>query len=126
VEKLVIIPTYNERENIGEMLGRLLELPCAVDVLVVDDSSPDGTAEVVRAWMEREPRIHLLERRAKLGLGSAYRDGFRYESPAVRRGLLLSVLSLLVVLAGFAGSWWRSRAPGAGRETPAGAGGEVA
>ena len=78
MEKLVIIPTYNERENIGEMIGRLLGLPCAVDVLVVDDGSPDGTADVVRAWMEHEPRIHLLERPAKLGLGSAYRDGFRY------------------------------------------------
>jgi dolichol-phosphate mannosyltransferase len=78
VEKLVIIPTYNERENIGEMIGRLLQLPCALDVLVVDDGSPDGTADVVRAWMEREPRIHLLERAGKLGLGSAYRDGFRY------------------------------------------------
>ena len=78
MEKLVIIPTYNERENIGEMIGRLLELPCAVDVLVVDDGSPDGTADVVRAWMERDPRIHLLERPRKLGLGSAYRDGFRY------------------------------------------------
>jgi dolichol-phosphate mannosyltransferase len=83
VEKLIIIPTYNERENIGEMLGRLLELPCGVDVLVVDDGSPDGTAEVVRAWMEGESRVHLLQRPRKLGLGSAYRDGFRY---ALERG----------------------------------------
>ena len=78
MEKLVIIPTFNERENIGEMIARLLDLPCGLEVLVVDDGSPDGTAELVQAWMEREPRVHLLQRPGKLGLGSAYRDGFRY------------------------------------------------
>ena len=78
MEKLVIIPTYNERDNIGEMVGRLLELPHGLDVLVVDDGSPDGTADVVRAWVEREPRVHLLQRPGKMGLGSAYRDGFRF------------------------------------------------
>jgi len=78
VETLVIIPTYNERENIGEMLARLLDLPCRLEVLVVDDGSPDGTAGIVRQRMAGEPRVHLLERPRKLGLGSAYRDGFRY------------------------------------------------
>ena len=78
MEKLVIIPTYNERENIAEMLGRLLALPHGLEVLIVDDRSPDGTAEVVREWKARDPRVHLLERAGKLGLGSAYRDGFRY------------------------------------------------
>jgi dolichol-phosphate mannosyltransferase len=78
LEKLVIIPTYNERENIGEMIDRLLALPCSVDVLVVDDGSPDGTAEVVRSRREGSPRVHLLQRPGKMGLGSAYRDGFRY------------------------------------------------
>lgn len=78
METLVIIPTYNERENIGEMLGRLLELPCRLDVLVVDDGSPDGTAALVRSVMANEPRVHLLERPRKMGLGSAYRDGFRF------------------------------------------------
>ncbi len=78
METLVIIPTYNERENIGEMLARLLELPCRVDVLVVDDGSPDGTAPLVRSVMAGEPRVHLLERPRKMGLGSAYRDGFRF------------------------------------------------
>lgn len=78
MEKLVIIPTYNERENIGVLIDRLLELPFGLDVLVVDDRSPDGTAEVVRERMAREPRVHLIERAGKLGLGSAYRDGFRY------------------------------------------------
>ena len=78
MEKLVIIPTYNERENIDEMLQRLLALPYGLEVLIVDDHSPDGTANLVRQWMAREPRVHLLERPGKLGLGSAYRDGFRY------------------------------------------------
>ena len=78
MEKLVIIPTYNERENIAEMLGRLLALPHGLEVLIVDDRSPDGTAEVVREWKARDPRVHLIERAGKLGLGSAYRDGFRY------------------------------------------------
>ncbi len=78
MDTLIIIPTDNERENIGEMLGRLLALPAKVDVLVVDDRSPDGTAEIVREWSGREPRVHLLERPGKLGLGSAYRDGFRF------------------------------------------------
>jgi dolichol-phosphate mannosyltransferase len=78
VEKLVIVPTYNERENIEALLGRLLQLPHQLHVLVVDDASPDGTGDFVQAWREREPRIHLLRRRGKLGLGSAYREGFRY------------------------------------------------
>jgi len=78
METLVIIPTYNERENIGALLDRLLALPFGLDVLVVDDKSPDGTAAVVRERMAREPRTHLMERAGKLGLGSAYRDGFRY------------------------------------------------
>jgi dolichol-phosphate mannosyltransferase len=78
VEKLVIIPTYNERENIEELLTRLLELPFGLHVLVVDDASPDGTGEFVEAWKERQPRIHVIRRPGKLGLGSAYRDGFRY------------------------------------------------
>ncbi len=78
MEKLIIIPTYNERENIGEMIARLIDLPHGLEVLVVDDGSPDGTAEVVKAWMEREPRVHMIQRPGKMGLGSAYRDGFRY------------------------------------------------
>jgi len=78
VEKLIIVPTYNERENIDRLLTRLLALPYDLQVLVVDDHSPDGTGDLVAARMEGEPRIHLLRRAGKLGLGSAYRDGFRY------------------------------------------------
>ena len=78
MKTLVIIPTYNERENIVPLLDQVLALPCAVDVLVVDDNSPDGTGQMVEDKMRAEPRIHLIRRAGKLGLGSAYRDGFRF------------------------------------------------
>jgi dolichol-phosphate mannosyltransferase len=78
VEKLIIIPTYNERENIDPLLTRLMALPYDLHVLVVDDGSPDGTAAVVREWKTREPRVHLMERPRKMGLGTAYLAGFRY------------------------------------------------
>jgi dolichol-phosphate mannosyltransferase len=78
MDKLVIVPTYNERENIDPLLERLLGLPYGLDVLVVDDGSPDGTAEQVKAWQAKDPRVHLIQRPGKMGLGSAYRDGFRY------------------------------------------------
>ncbi|MCC6350610.1 MAG: polyprenol monophosphomannose synthase [Candidatus Eisenbacteria bacterium] len=78
MDKLVILPTYNERENIAPMLDKLLELPFGLDVLVVDDNSPDGTATLVEEHQRRSERVHLLKRPGKLGLGSAYRDGFRY------------------------------------------------
>lgn len=78
MEKLVIVPTYNEGENIDRLLERLLGLPYDLHVLVVDDASPDGTGDRVEAWTQREPRVHLRRRAGKLGLGSAYREGFRY------------------------------------------------
>jgi dolichol-phosphate mannosyltransferase len=78
MEHLVIIPTYNERENIVTLIDRLLALPYGLHVLVVDDNSPDGTGDLVAARKQNEPRIHLLQRPGKLGLGSAYVAGFRY------------------------------------------------
>jgi apolipoprotein N-acyltransferase len=74
---LVILPTYDERDTIEWVLARLLALPERVDVLVVDDASPDGTGELVRSVAAEEPRVRLLERPKKSGLGSAYLDGFR-------------------------------------------------
>lgn len=74
---LVILPTYEERDTIEWVLARLLALAERVDVLVVDDSSPDGTGALVRAVAAEEPRVRLLERPKKSGLGSAYLDGFR-------------------------------------------------
>ena len=72
----VVIPTYNERENIGALLPRVLELP-RFRVLVVDDNSPDGTAAVVADLARDEPRVGLLSRPGKQGLGTAYLAGFR-------------------------------------------------
>lgn len=76
---LVIIPTYNEIENISNMLRTVMQLPDGFDVLVIDDGSPDGTAEAVRREMEEYPeRIHLECRSGKLGLGTAYIHGFKW------------------------------------------------
>lgn len=74
---IIVIPTYNERENIGRIVPEILAVDGTLEVLVVDDNSPDGTAEVVRALREKNPRVHMLERPGKMGLGSAYVQGFR-------------------------------------------------
>ena len=79
MRKLIIIPTYNERENIEAMVAKVLSLPGDYSILVVDDASPDGTADIVRRLMALHPeRLHLLEREGKLGLGTAYIAGFRW------------------------------------------------
>ena len=76
---LAIIPTYNEADNIREVLTLVLDQPEHLHVLVIDDGSPDGTADHVRAAQQQYPeRISLIERSGKLGLGSAYIRGFRY------------------------------------------------
>ncbi|MBN2289240.1 MAG: polyprenol monophosphomannose synthase [Candidatus Glassbacteria bacterium] len=80
---LVIIPTYNERENIGKLLEPVLGTAPGVEVLIVDDNSPDGTGELADRIASADPRVHVLHRKGKLGLGSAYLDGFRY---ALERG----------------------------------------
>jgi apolipoprotein N-acyltransferase len=74
---LVILPTYNERETIERVLAGVMEAGATVDALVVDDGSPDGTAEVVERLVEENPRISLIRRAGKLGLASAYMGGFR-------------------------------------------------
>lgn len=78
MQKLVIIPTYNEIENIGRLLPALLALPEKFDILVVDDSSPDKTAGFVRDFAQNNPRVHLLVRQEKNGLGQAYIAGFKW------------------------------------------------
>ncbi|MDP7422311.1 MAG: polyprenol monophosphomannose synthase [bacterium] len=75
---LVIIPTYNERENIVRIARAVLAVDKVLSVLVVDDNSPDGTAQAVESFMEDELRIHLISRPSKLGLGSAYVRGFQW------------------------------------------------
>lgn len=79
MEKLVIIPTYNEKENVAQMLDSVFDLHQGYHVLVVDDSSPDGTADIVRTRLEKYPGLlFLVERKAKSGLGTAYLHGFRW------------------------------------------------
>jgi dolichol-phosphate mannosyltransferase len=74
---VVVIPTFNERDNIGPLLAELLALPLPLELLVVDDDSPDGTAAVVQAMAEHNPRVHLLLRRGERGRGSAGIAGFK-------------------------------------------------
>ena len=79
MKKLVIIPTYNEIENISRMIDVVLTLDGGFDMLVIDDGSPDGTAKVVRERQAEFPwRLHLIERAGKLGLGTAYIAGFHW------------------------------------------------
>ena len=75
---LVIVPTYNERDNLPPLSARLLALPVPVDLLVVDDNSPDGTGEVADALAAKHPQIHVLHRAEKDGLGRAYCAGFAW------------------------------------------------
>lgn len=75
---LVIIPTFNEVENIKKIIELVLEQDSSIDILVVDDNSPDGTAKIVKELKSSNPRINLLEREGKLGLGTAYIAGFKY------------------------------------------------
>lgn len=83
MDKLVIIPTYNEKENIERIILKVLSLAGGFHVLIVDDGSPDGTASIVRKLMDRYPeQVHMIERTGKLGLGTAYITGFKW---ALRR-----------------------------------------
>jgi len=75
---LVIIPTYNEAQNLPVILPQVLGQDPRIEVLVVDDSSPDGTGELADDYASREPRVHVLHREGKQGLGTAYRTGFRW------------------------------------------------
>jgi Glycosyltransferases involved in cell wall biogenesis len=77
-KSLVIVPTYNEKENILLMLDAILQQHECLEVLVVDDGSPDGTGDMVAAEAEKNSRIHLIRRKGKMGLGSAYVTGFKW------------------------------------------------
>ncbi len=78
-KQLVIIPTYNERENIVRIIETIFALPVDFELLVVDDGSPDGTGALVKKLQQKHPnRLHILERSGKLGLGTAYIAGFRW------------------------------------------------
>ena len=75
---LVIVPTYNERENLPLLIPSILAQGPQFEVLVVDDNSPDGTGEIADQWAARTPRVHVLHRSGKLGLGTAYIAGFKF------------------------------------------------
>lgn len=78
-DSLVIIPTYNEKENAAAIIDAVMRLPRQFDVLIIDDNSPDGTAAIVRLKQDEYPgRVNLVERQGKLGLGTAYIAGFRW------------------------------------------------
>ena len=79
MRRLIIIPTYNEKENVTKMIDRLMAMPEGLDLLIVDDGSPDGTANLVREAQQRYgERVAMIERSGKLGLGTAYIAGFKY------------------------------------------------
>lgn len=82
-DSVVIIPTYNEKENVRNIITAVFELPQPFDVLIIDDNSPDGTATIVKEMQAEFPgRLHLLERTGKLGLGTAYITGFKWSIAA--------------------------------------------
>ena len=85
-ERLVIVPTYNEIENIDQVIDAVMNLTPQVDLLIVDDNSPDGTGSRIKELQaSHKARLHLLEREGKLGLGTAYITGFKW---AIERGYL--------------------------------------
>lgn len=78
MKSLVIIPTYNEADNISNIIPEILKQDQSIEVLVVDDNSPDGTSQIVKNMSQKNNKIHLIKRKGKLGLGSAYVRGFKY------------------------------------------------
>lgn len=77
-DSLIIIPTYNEKENIEKIIRKVFSLPYSFEILIIDDGSPDGTAAIVKGLQAEFPALHIEERTGKLGLGTAYIHGFRW------------------------------------------------
>jgi len=95
IDTFVIVPTYNESDNIDELITQLLALPNELGIIVVDDNSPDGTGKLADSWAHEYPdRIHVVHRPGKLGLGTAYIAGFR-------KGFFLRAKSLMTMDADF-------------------------
>ena len=80
---LVISPTYNEKSNIAELISHILEVSYPLDILIIDDNSPDGTADLVKRIIKNNKNIYIIERKYKMGLGTAYCEGFKW---AIGRG----------------------------------------
>src|SRR5438552_7577655 len=83
MKTLIIVPTYNEAENLGPLLEAIFSFVPATDILIVDDNSPDGTGKLADSIATEDSRVHVLHRPGKLGLGTAYIGGFKY---AIARG----------------------------------------
>lgn len=83
MSNIVIIPTYRERENVEAIISAICALPLNFDILIIDDNSPDGTADLVKQMQQSHPNLHLIEREGKMGLGTAYMTGFDW---ALERG----------------------------------------
>lgn len=78
MKAIVVIPTYNEAENIEKLLSAIFKVKDDINILVVDDNSPDGTSQIVESLMKENSKIHLIKRSGKMGLGTAYCTGFKY------------------------------------------------
>ena len=83
MSNIVIIPTYKEKENVERIIREISALPVAFDILIIDDNSPDGTADIVKKLQSKFDNLYLIERQSKLGLGTAYIAGFKW---AIERG----------------------------------------
>jgi dolichol-phosphate mannosyltransferase len=75
---LVVTPTYNEAENVERIINAVLSQDASIEILIVDDNSPDGTAQIVERMQANNNRVHLLKRPGKMGLGTAYVEGFKF------------------------------------------------
>ncbi len=78
MSNIVIIPTYREKENIESIIKTIFTLPVQFDILIIDDNSPDGTADIIKSLQKKYPNLYLIERPEKLGLGTAYITGFKW------------------------------------------------
>lgn len=88
---LICIPTYNEKENVEKIISAVLSQGEDIEILIIDDNSPDGTAEIVENLKKNNPRIHLIQRPGKMGLGTAYIDGFTYGLKLPQIGYLMEM-----------------------------------
>jgi dolichol-phosphate mannosyltransferase len=88
---LVCIPTYNEKENVENIITAVLDQGEDIEVLIIDDNSPDGPAEIVERLRKNDPRIHIIKRPGKMGLGTAYIDGFNYGLSLPQIGFLMEM-----------------------------------
>jgi dolichol-phosphate mannosyltransferase len=106
-ESVIIVPTYNERDNLPQLIKRLMAQPVELDVLVVDDNSPDGTGAVADEIAAGNPHVHVLHRQEKNGLGRAYLAGFEW---ALKR----SYQFIFEMDADFSSCWARATPTGSG------------